>query len=346
MVRMMSFGMFLLWIFALQFQAISAQYNNNNITEYCRDLYGYDCTDADELFDIFSNVNFSKSNLEDICCKIGGGQRISKRSHLIVRQIENVTSRNANEFDLQKFQVQGSAQHRALFWITVDDEFVTTRSWRPQRYAMAVLFFQLGGAKRWKTCWSGQRFYVNGTLYASSRCEHDLYPGTKAWLSSNHECEWAFVECDRNKFVTGISMVGNIMEQSNELPYIRTTMDTMSLPPEIALLDKLTKLDLRNNFLTGTIPSNIGSLQKLRLLNLYGNQLSGVIPSEIFQITGMEYFILGRNLFNGSIMSGLNNFSHLRALYLGYNAFSGSIPTDLNLYMLGMLYLSIHQQIE
>ena len=68
-------------------------------------------------------------------------------------------------------------------------------------------------------------------------------------MSPVHECDSAFVECDRNNFVTGISMVANVKKESyNVVPYVLTTYDVMSLPHEISLLDRLTKLDLRDNF--------------------------------------------------------------------------------------------------
>ena len=105
-----------------------------------------------------------------------------------------------------------------------------------QRFAMAMVYFELGGASRWKTCWSGKRYvnfdtddvlssstsdndddwdddndndYNNWMLMErieSSECHHELYNNSMAWLTSVHECDWAFVDCDRDQFVTSIEM--------------------------------------------------------------------------------------------------------------------------------------------
>jgi Leucine-rich repeat (LRR) protein len=107
-------------------------------------------------------------------------------------------------------------------------------------------------------------------------------------------------------------MVANVKKESyNEVPYVLTTYDVMSLPHEISLLDRLTKLDLRDNFLIGTIPTTIGELRKLRMLNLYGNRITGSIPEELYSIGGLEYLVLGRNSLNGMISTGIAQLTHI-----------------------------------
>ena len=339
------------------------QQEQKKYSEYCRDRNGYDCEDRDVLLRMYYNSyhddplasetlpTLEQSDYEYLCCKVNGGERVTSRGRAI-QQIENVT-KNSN-FDQELFQHQGSPQHRALFFIAIDDEYVSSISYRTQRYALAVLYFHLGGAKLWKTCWSGSRYYYDdgnyqnvysfrshyGYLYSNSTCDNDD-DGKKAWLSPVHECDWAFVECDRNNFVTGISMVANVKKESyNVVPYVLTTYDVMSLPHEISLLDRLTKLDLRDNFLTGTIPTTIGELRKLRMLNLYGNRITGSIPKELYSIGGLEYLVLGRNSLNGTISTGIAQLTHLRSLYLGYkDNIGGSIPSQMmRLSYLGELY--------
>ena len=298
--------------------------------EFCRDLYGFDCEESDFILkQIMENqISGTKGNLEKICCKLGGGERISAYES-DKRVGELIGDMIGKGLSLDGFYVQGSPQHLALFFITQDDTFHSSNSHLLQRYAMAVFYFSLGGPKRWNTCWSGGRYNETFDLAFSDECSHELQENRKAWLSPTHECQWAFIECDRNSFVTGISMTSNVKEETSDVPYFRSTKELLMLPQEITVFDRMTKLDLRNNFLTGTIPTIIGSMNKLRAINLYGNKFSGSIPEDVYELIGMEYLVLGRNSFVGTISPSIGKLTHMLSLYLGYNDLSGSIPLEL-----------------
>ena len=56
----------------------------------------------------------------------------------------------------------------------------------------------------WRHPYFNQDKIVNGT-----DCTFEFDEGAVdklPWLSGRHECEWAFVKCDRDRFVTSIEM--------------------------------------------------------------------------------------------------------------------------------------------
>ena len=93
--------------------------------------------------------------------------------------------------------------------------------------------------------------------------------------------------------------------------------------------DRVTKLALSNNELTGSIPSELSQLTSLTSLSLDENQLSGSIPSELGQLTSLTWLWLGENLLTGSIPSELGQLTSLTSLNLDGNQLSGSIPSEL-----------------
>ena len=63
----------------------------------------------------------------------------------------------------------------------------------------------------------------------------------------------------------------------------------------------VTRLDLRNNNLTGSIPPELGSLPMLQSLDLQNNNLTGPIPSELANASNLERLFLAPNNFTGCI---------------------------------------------
>ena len=124
------------------------------------------------------------------CCDRGGGEVLTETNPVVKRIVcEEQASPISN------FQRKRSPAQRALYWIAADDAYeISKDSLRlVQRYALAVLFYHFAGSypSHWKSC-------------HDSDCDHFL--GGEAWLSPIQECQWAFVECDRNDIVTGIFM--------------------------------------------------------------------------------------------------------------------------------------------
>lgn len=61
------------------------------------------------------------------------------------------------------------------------------------------------------------------------------------------------------------------------------------IPPALAGLTQLRRLDLGGNLLTGGVPPELGRLPLLRLLDLRDNELGGAIPEELDGITVGEF---------------------------------------------------------
>ena len=104
---------------------------------------------------------------------------------------------------------------------------------------------------------------------------------------------------------------------------------------------RVTKLELRDNQLTGTLPPELAGLTNLETLSLTRNQLTGMIPSELENLTSLSTLALGENQLNGEIPAQLGNLINLRALSLGENQLTGDIPPELgSLARLEVLWLS------
>ncbi|WP_289038775.1 leucine-rich repeat domain-containing protein [uncultured Zobellia sp.] len=105
--------------------------------------------------------------------------------------------------------------------------------------------------------------------------------------------------------------------------------------------NRVEKLILINNNLTGTLINEIGNLTSLVELNLNYNSLSGEIPSQLFNLQNVSKINLGNNILTGSIPSTIENLSSITNISLSDNDLSGSIPSSIgNLSTLTSLYLT------
>ena len=108
--------------------------------------------------------------------------------------------------------------------------------------------------------------------------------------------------------------------------------------------DRVERISLGNNILTGSIPAEIENLPALKELNLYGNGITGMIPPELGNLTGLIYIWLSGNELTGPIPAELGNLQNLTYLQLSENQLSGTLPTELfNLENLLSLDLSFNQ---
>ncbi len=117
-----------------------------------------------------------------------------------------------------------------------------------------------------------------------------------------------------------------------------------TIPSELGDLTNLIQLDLFQNQLTGTIPPALGNLANLTQLYLYNNDLTGGLPPELGTLTNLVNFDVGANDLSGTIPVELGNLTNLDYLFLGINGFDGDIPVELgNLINLNILYLGNNQ---
>ena len=105
------------------------------------------------------------------------------------------------------------------------------------------------------------------------------------------------------------------------------------LPAVIGQLDRLTHLHLQdqgiNRGLSGPIPVSIGKLRRLETLNLTENALSGSIPASIGALNRLRHLHLQDNDLSGPIPPEIGNLAALETLRLLYNDLSGPIPPEI-----------------
>ena len=103
---------------------------------------------------------------------------------------------------------------------------------------------------------------------------------------------------------------------------------------------RVTRLDLVREGLTGTLPAGVGDLAELEELHLSFNDLTGLIPAELGNLTDLTILYLPENGFTGTIPAELGNLTALSQLWVEGNALTGPVPAELgNLTDLEWLWL-------
>ena len=193
----------------------------------------------------------------------------------------------------------------ALQWISVDAYYrsgdstaLYTMNSSLQRYALATLYFALGGIG----------------IENSNNREQDIgnrssvWRDDNAWLSNaGNICDWYGITCDEtNTDVTGIDLSSNRLQgtlpmELNLLMHVQNISLPDNniygyLPPEYSKLDTLVQFDISNNRLTGSIPWEYGTgLHALQSINLCSNSLQGTIPKELGSLLDLQLLNIGKN---------------------------------------------------
>ena len=92
---------------------------------------------------------------------------------------------------------------------------------------------------------------------------------------------------------------------------------------------RVTKLDLTRDGLTGVIPAALGDLDKLDRLELANNRLTGSIPAALGKLTLLEHLGLDSNNLTGPIPADIGNLTNLVRVYLYENNLTGPIPPEM-----------------
>jgi len=225
---------------------------------------------------------------------------------------------------LKSINSEGNKARAALCWIANFDRFqIEVKKGSNyeilQRYVMALV-----------------HFHFVGVLKTQENALQDLN-----WLREISVCDWPKVEC-------GIASQKDIIVK---LLLSDLQLDRQ-LPSELALLTKLTHLDMQDNALRGDIPRHIWSMNQLEVLKLGYNQLGGTISNSISNLHQLRQLDLAGNNFSGKIpnLNQLTNLttlilqdipqlggpfpnisksSYLETLILGPNAVTGSLSSGL-----------------
>ena len=92
---------------------------------------------------------------------------------------------------------------------------------------------------------------------------------------------------------------------------------------------RVTRLDLDENALTGSIPEELGRLSRLRELLLDRNALTGELLEELGNLTQLRNLYVADSQLTGAIPQELASLPNLTILILGGNSFTGCIPAGL-----------------
>ncbi|KAM7489202.1 hypothetical protein LguiB_026686 [Lonicera macranthoides] len=177
--------------------------------------------------------------------------------------------------------------------------------------------------------------------------ESEALAGIPWWWNvdpSTSHCNWDGIGCNEAGSITSITSPRNCnyyngvrLDELNLLSF--QNLESLDLyncplrgtiPYEIGMLFKLTKLSLPNNSLSGNLPVSLANLTRLTSLDISYNSLNGSIPSEVLgNLKNLTRLDLSRNLLSGPIPSYAGFMTHLTDLDLSRNQLTGSIPSEL-----------------
>ncbi|KAL6970046.1 mitogen activated protein kinase [Sarracenia purpurea var. burkii] len=136
-------------------------------------------------------------------------------------------------------------------------------------------------------------------------------PSSLAWTGSD-PCKWQNVGCSSDKRVIRIQIGNQNLEGS--------------LPPSLANLTALQRLEVMSNQLTGPLPSLAG-LSSLQFLLLSNNNFSSIPPDFFLGMTSLQAVYLDYNPFSAwSLPESLQNASSLQAFSANAANITGQIP--------------------
>lgn len=207
------------------------------------------------------------------------------------------------ESTLIDIEIPFTVANQAYEFCIEDPNWNSYEDWRrQQRFAMACLFYTFGG-----------RVSSRGGSQELSSAFYD-----------QHECEWILPIPDWCPGGDGI------------LRYLRigdNFRDRGLIPPEIALLSNLEKLEI----LEGTVvsmeellpldtPNSLASLKDLIILD---SGVTGSMPSTFGLLTSLTNLDLSDNGLGSTLPSEIGLLSNLTRIILTKNSFTGTIPEEL-----------------
>lgn len=203
-----------------------------------------------------------------------------------------------SEDGARRLQTPGTPQRLAFDWLSQESSIASYSDRKKfQRYSLATFFYS-----------------TNGSNWTES----------DGWLSEADECGW-FSRSSRIPVCDATGSVRNLDLGFNSVGG--------TLPPELALLSDLSRLELSGRtsvLIGGTIPPEFGQLSRLISVDLSGNEFSGTIPNQIGNWLSVAHINLGWNKLSGSIPDVFNGMASLRELNFELNSLSGEIPSSFS----------------
>ncbi|KAL6603890.1 hypothetical protein ACP70R_044251 [Stipagrostis hirtigluma subsp. patula] len=162
-----------------------------------------------------------------------------------------------------------------------------------------------------------------------------------SWNNSVPFCSWSGVTCSKRQPSRVVALDLASLHLSGQIPPCIANLTFLTrinfqnnqlsgqIPPELGLLSRLQYLNLRSNNLSGIIPQTLSSCLQLRIIDLGINFLHGEIPKNLSQCFFLQKLILDHNMLGGGIPEGLGMLRNLSVLRLGANDLTGKIPLSL-----------------
>ncbi|GKY99407.1 hypothetical protein MPSEU_000895400 [Mayamaea pseudoterrestris] len=227
----------------------------------------------------------------------------------LIQNLSSISVENA-------FATKDSFQYMAAEWLYDEDTYgIALSSSNPaflERYALAVVYFALGGPL-WHIC--GQ---------SDETCTGNS--GINNWLSPTDICTWYGITCGADKFVEEFVFRAGTDSEFSE----NDLMLDGELPREITLLTQLSAFIADGFQISGSITDTFSNSSKLQTLILSNNNISGEIPNS-FAINNPELqtIIFSNNQMTGTLPSTIGQLARLVFLQLNGNAFGGTINANI-----------------
>ena len=241
------------------------------------------------------------------------------------QRVRNAVRETFGEQSVSQIEINGrqTPQFRAAEWIVEIDTLLDSNNLLDtvastirfqQRYALAVFAYSLDVVQ-----WRDSSGWLNG---------------------SAHECTWSGIACDDSEnpgFIKSIKFTENFLRGTipSEVGGLRFLSQfwivdsggvTGTIPSELAAIEPLRRLRLRNLNLNGTIPVEFNGKYNLEFLYLDRNKLTGTIPSQVGNLPVLDFLYLYDNQLRGTLPSSLIYSTSLRQLSVRNNILTGSFP--------------------
>jgi len=156
--------------------------------------------------------------------------------------------------------------------------------------------------------------YVLATVYYATNGDNWI-DGT-GWLSEGDECNWMSktqFPCNEKGEFTKLDLKENNLSGT--------------LPAELEILSgTLQSIDIRDNYVSGEISWGLVNLEEL---DLSSNNFSGDLTRDLFDATKLTRLSLFDNKLSSSIPTELGQLTNLDMLDLGSNTLTSTIPTTI-----------------
>mmetsp|Transcript_18689 Transcript_18689/g.28427 ORF Transcript_18689/g.28427 Transcript_18689/m.28427 type:complete len:561 (+) Transcript_18689:402-2084(+) len=226
---------------------------------------------------------------------------------------------------------ESTIQHKAAIWLAnVDKTGMEQQQQSEEEEEEGVSFFHHP--------LFAQRYAMAVFYYGTT--DRDGWMNDMDWLNESlPECEWGYVACDEDGYVTNMTIANNTLRGTlfTELRLLTKLVNLDlhgnrmegKIPEGFHQLSQLESLDLSTNKLWGMLDDSIGTFDSLKRFNISDNLFSGTFPSVLYTLPSLESLDLSMNRFKGEVSEHLSNLTSLHLLNLRQNLFAGVLPTSL-----------------